>query len=170
MRVERRVRAKKNAGARSRAVADHKNTPIALVILLLANQLRKSANLTYKAELGLSAIAWTMIARLGADGPMTQTEMADRYLIDKGQLSRTAVELARSGLIRRQSRNWRTIELRLAPGGRKLLTAINRIGRSRNRALIAGLSEADLRIVHAALGTIGANAGALLDQLKSAAS
>jgi DNA-binding MarR family transcriptional regulator len=140
---------------------------IALTILLLANLLRRSANLTYSAKLGLSAVAWTIIARLGADGPMTQTEMADKYLIDKGQLSRTAVELAEKGLILRESRDWRTIELLLAPKGRRIFAAIVKMSRARHRVLVAGLSERDLRGLYKSLEKVSTNASALLNQLKA---
>jgi DNA-binding MarR family transcriptional regulator len=140
---------------------------IALTILLLANLLRRSANLTYNAKLELSSVAWTIIARLGADGPMTQTEMADKYLIDKGQLSRTAVELAKKGLISRERRNWRTIELLLAPEGRRVFATIERMSRARHRLLIAGLSERELRGLYKSLEKLNINASALLHQLKA---
>lgn len=140
---------------------------IARTILLLSNLLRRSANMTYNAKLGLSSIAWTIIARLGADGPMTQTEMADKNLIDKGQLSRAVVELAEKGLILRESRNWRTIELRLAPEGGKVFAAIDRMSRARHRALVAGVTDRDLRILYKSLEKISINAGALLNQLKA---
>jgi len=140
---------------------------IALVILLLATLLKRSANMAYNAELGLSSVAWTIIARLGADGPMTQTELAERYLIDKGQLSRTAVELTAKGLLLREKRDWRTIELRISAKGRKVFSMITRIRNSRHRALVAGITESELRTLYKALDKLKSNAGALLNQLST---
>ena len=145
--------------------SSQKRPSIALVILLLAGLLRRSANLTYNTRLGLSSIAWTIIARLGADGPMTQTELADRYLLDKGQLSRTAVELADLGLLVREKRDWRTIELSLSAQGRKTYASIVGISNDRHRALAAGLTDAELRNLYRTLDKITINASALLNQV-----
>lgn len=145
--------------------ADHRL--IAHSVLALANLLRRSGNIAYKSELGLSSISWSVIARLGAEGPMTQTELVELTLFDKGQLSRAAVELADKGLILRNRRNWRTIELRLTHAGFAVYSAINRISRTRHEALTAGVSNRDLEIFFRTLDAVFDNAKSLLQTLKS---
>jgi DNA-binding MarR family transcriptional regulator len=97
---------------------------------------------------------------------MTQTELAETSLMDKGQLSRAALKLWHKGLIGREKRTWRSIELRLSTKGQKLFASIQRISRVRHEFLTNGISSHDLRAFYRTLDTIIVNASALLTRLK----
>src|SRR5262245_4543035 len=88
----------KTAAARETPVTapltDAEQGLVAPALMITANLIRRAGNLTYKSQLGLSAIEWSLIARLGKDGPMTQTALADMILADKGQISRATALLA----------------------------------------------------------------------------
>lgn len=71
---------------------------------------------------------------------MSQAQLAERILLDKGQLSRTAVDLEKQRLISRENRTRRCIVLRLEPAGRKVFAAIQRISKARHRVLLAGVN------------------------------
>jgi DNA-binding MarR family transcriptional regulator len=152
----------KVSGNSARLTAALTNTNVARAILLAANLIKRSGNFTYREELGLSAIEWSMIARLGEGGPMTQTQLAEMSLFDKGQLSRAATAMAKRGLIVRGNDSWRSIELRLAPKGRKVLAQIQHISQQRRKLLCAGIDPPALQQFMATLQRIEANANAML--------
>ena len=138
------------------------DTLLSPAIIILANLIKQSANKTYEEELGLSSVAWRIIARLGHGGPMIHAELAEIAQLDKGQLSRAVSRLADEGLVLRDQRTWRSIELRLAPKGLEVFAAIDRISRLRQEVFMAGVSKRQLREFRRTLATISANARELL--------
>jgi DNA-binding MarR family transcriptional regulator len=160
---------RKQPPAETPVLSDAEGGSVAATIILTANLIRRSGNVTYRNELGLAPAEWIMIARLGQLGPMTQRELSERTLLDKGQLSRVAARLARKRLILRQGRTWRSFELRLAPAGEELYATIRRLSRLRNAALSADISARDLRQFFSVLDKIAVNASNLLQTVKSQA-
>jgi DNA-binding MarR family transcriptional regulator len=128
----------------------------------LANLLKKSGNIVYEAELGLSSIGWRILARLGAEGPMTHTELVELALFDKGQLSKAVGRLVGDGLIARKKRDWRTHELSLTAEGERLYGALDDISRARHRTLTQGIGREELAQFLKTLDKITHNAKRLL--------
>jgi DNA-binding MarR family transcriptional regulator len=150
----------------TRSLTDAEEGLVAPALMITANLVRRAGNLTYKTQLGLSAIEWTLIARLGKDGPMTQTALADMVLYDKGQISRAANQLESKRLIGRKDLTWRSVELSLTPAGMKVFADIMHIGRRRQAVYTRNVGERELRQFYKTLNTIAVNANDLLSSLR----
>ena len=137
---------------------------VAPAILILANLLKRSGNIVYEAELGLSSIGWRIIARLGAQGAMTYKELALLAQFDKGQLSRAVGRLVEDGLISRKPRDWRTVELDLTAEGSRVYAALDEISRRRHEVLARGIDETELHCFMSILEKITVNARLLLSE------
>jgi len=151
----------------TRTLTEAEDGLIAPAVIITANLIRRAGNLTYKTRLGLAAIEWTLIARIGKNGPMSQTALSDMSLYDKGQISRAAALLESKKLVARKDLTWRSVELSLTSAGVKVYTDIMRISRQRHQAYIRNVSERELRQFYKTLNTIAGNASALLESLKS---
>jgi DNA-binding MarR family transcriptional regulator len=149
------------------SLTDTEEGLVAPALMITANLIRRGGNLTYKSQLGLSAIEWALIARLGRGGPMTPTALSDLSLYDKGQISRASALLESKRLISRQELTWRSVELSLTPSGTKLFGKIMRISRQRHEAITKNIGERELQQFYKTLNTIAANASELLASLKS---
>jgi DNA-binding MarR family transcriptional regulator len=150
----------------TRSLTDSEGGLVAPALMIAANLIRRAGNLTYKAQLGLSAIEWTLIARLGKGGPMTQTALAEVSQYDKGQISRATSRLERKRLITRKELTWRSEELSLATAGLKVFNEITRISRQRQLVYTRNVSERELRQFYKTLDSIVGNANDLLRSLR----
>jgi DNA-binding MarR family transcriptional regulator len=151
----------------TRSLTDTEEGLVAPALMIAANLIRRAGNLTYKSQLGLSAIEWALIARLGRGGPMTPTALADLSFYDKGQISRASAILESKRLITRKELTWRSVELSLTAPGNKLYSEIMRISRQRHDAITKNIGERELRQFYKTLNTIASNARGLLASLKS---
>jgi DNA-binding MarR family transcriptional regulator len=151
----------------TRSLTDAEDGLVAPALMIAANLIRRAGNLTYKTQLGLPAIEWALMARLGKDGPMTQTALAEMVLYDKGQISRATGLLERKRLIARRDLTWRSVELSLTPSGVQVYNAIMRISRERQEAFTRNVGAPELRQFYETLNTIAGNASDLLSRLRS---
>jgi DNA-binding MarR family transcriptional regulator len=150
----------------TRSLTDSEGGLVAPALMIAANLIRRAGNLTYKAQLGLSAVEWTLIARLGKGGPMTQTALAEVSQFDKGQISRATSQLELKRLITRKKLTWRSEELRLAEAGMKVYNEIARMSRQRQLVYTKNVSERELRQFNKTLDIIVGNANDLLGSLR----
>ena len=133
-------------------------------VITLANLLRRSASLRYRRMFGLALIEWRIIGMLGAARPVSLNELARRVGLSKSQMSRGVAGLVARRLVSRttNARDNREIALALSAKGRAIYEALNRAAIERNRALVAGLPDDELRRLGALLDTLTEGARALL--------
>lgn len=133
-------------------------------VITLANLLRRSASLRYRRMFGLALIEWRIIAVLGAARRVSLNELARRVGLSKSQMSRGVAGLVARRLVSRttNARDNREVALALSAKGRAIYEALNRAAIERNRALVAGMAEGDLRRLDALLDLLTEGARALL--------
>ena len=104
----------------------------------------------YEREFDISIWQWRVIAVLGESDGLTSTEVANRTLMDKPAVSRTAANLTERGIISRTSDNAdrRKADLRLTAKGREIYAAIKPRALAYERELMASLSPEEARMLH----------------------
>jgi DNA-binding MarR family transcriptional regulator len=135
-------------------------------LLALATLLRRSANLLYRRQLGLSQVEWRILAIAGDEAPLTLGTLAEILGLDKGQLSRGVSALVKRGILAREtdSQYSREVRISLTPHGQQTFEAMVALALERNRDLAAGLSRAEIATLLATLDRLLANARRMLAQ------
>ena len=135
-------------------------------LLSLATLLRRSANLLYRKELGLSEVQWRIVAMVGDRAPLTFGGLVEILALDKGQLSRSVTALVKRRILMRTAdpQDSREVHIALTPQGQETFSALIALALERNRELVAGLSRADVGTLLAALDRLLANAKRMLAQ------
>jgi DNA-binding MarR family transcriptional regulator len=133
-------------------------------LLSLATLLRRSANLLYRRELGLSEVEWRIVAIVGDHAPLTLGALVEILGLDKGQLSRGVTTLVRRRILTRSAdpRDSREVHIALTPRGQATFDALIALALKRNRELAAGLDRAELAALLVALDGLLANARIML--------
>jgi len=135
-------------------------------VLALATLLRRSANLLYRRELGLSEVEWRILAMLGDQAPLTLGALVEILGLDKGQLSRNVTGLVKRRVLTRipGPQDSRDVRIALTARGEETFEALMRLALERNRELTAGLSRAEIAMLRAVLDRLLANARTMLAQ------
>jgi DNA-binding MarR family transcriptional regulator len=135
-------------------------------LLSLATLLRRSANLLYRQELGLSEVEWRIVAMVGDQAPLTFGGLVEILGLDKGQLSRSVAALVKRRILMRTAhpQDSREVYIALTPQGQETFGALIALALERNRELVAGLSQPDVAILLAALDRLLVNARLMLAQ------
>jgi DNA-binding MarR family transcriptional regulator len=133
-------------------------------LLSLATLLRRSANLLYRKELGLSEVEWRILAIVGDHAPLTLATLVEILGLDKGQLSRNVTALVKRRILMRtpDPQDSREMRIALTPRGEETFDALIGLALNRNRELVAGLSGAEVATLLAALEHLLANAKGML--------
>ena len=140
-------------------------------LLSLATLLRRSANLLYRKELGLSEVEWRILAIVGDHAPLTLGALVEILGLDKGQLSRGVTTLVKRRILMRTAdpQDSREVHIALTPHGQATFEALIALALERNRELVAGLSRAEIAGLLAALDRVLANAKIMLAQSQAQA-
>src|SRR5215468_3959111 len=95
-------------------------------VLALATLLRRSANLLYRRELGLSQVEWRILAMLGDQAPLTLGALVEILGLDKGQLSRTVTGLVKRRILTRVpgAQDARETHIAFTPHGQETFAAL----------------------------------------------
>jgi DNA-binding MarR family transcriptional regulator len=135
-------------------------------LLSLATLLRRSANLLYRRELGLSEVEWRILAIVGDHAPVTLGAMVEILGLDKGQLSRGVTGLVKRRILARtpDPPDSREVHIALTPHGQETFEALIALALERNRELVARLSQAEVAALLEALDQLLANAKVMLAQ------
>jgi DNA-binding MarR family transcriptional regulator len=133
-------------------------------LLALATLLRRSANLVYRRELGLSEVEWRILAMVGDLAPLTLGALVEILGLDKGQLSRNVTALVRRRILTRISdpTNGREAQIALTPRGQEMFDALITLALERNRELVAGLTQSEIVTLLAGLDRLLTNARIML--------
>jgi DNA-binding MarR family transcriptional regulator len=135
-------------------------------LLSLATLLRRSANLLYRRELGLSEVEWRIIAIVGDHAPLRLGALVEILGLDKGQLSRGVTTLVTRRILTRfaDPQDSREVQIALTLDGKATFDTLIALALERNRELVAGLDRAELAALLAALDRLLANARIMLAQ------
>ena len=137
---------------------------VAAALMILAQQIKRTGNTIFKAELGLNAVEWTILARVGKEAELTQTQLATAGSRDKGQISRAVHRLQRRKLLQRDSGAGRAASLRLTAAGSRVYESIVRVSAQRRVELERGISARDLKCFGKVLDIIALNVEGLLER------
>jgi DNA-binding MarR family transcriptional regulator len=159
--------------ARRPGAAAGRNAPLApesLVayrIATLESLLARGAARGYLRRFALAAREWRILAALGEGRPLSADALARRTAIGAGQVTRAAASLARRGLVAPEADAFdaRRTLLRLSRKGRALYRRIAPVAAAHERALLAGLSAPERRVLQRLLARLHERAAALLEPL-----
>ena len=133
-------------------------------LLSLATLLRRSANLLYRRELGLSEVEWRILVMVGDHAPLTLGALVEILGLDKGQLSRAVTALVKRRILVRAAdpQDSREVRIALTPRGQEAFETAIVLALERNRKLVAGLERSDVAALLATLDRLLLNAKAVL--------
>jgi DNA-binding MarR family transcriptional regulator len=118
---------------------------VSVSVIHLALLIRRIANLSYDRELEISQGAWRLVALVGEnDAGISFQSLLEASAMDKGQLSRTISELEQQGYLVRDRSEGRMM-IRLTKRGDDLYARWREHAAERNRDLVSGISEDELR-------------------------
>lgn len=112
---------------------------------------------------GLSVADWRVMAVLGLDQPLTQTEVRARTRMDKVQVSRAVARLLDLGFVGRvvDDADRRRAHLRLSPRGEAVYAEVAPATLDWETQLLAGFSDDERRTLDALVAKLQAAADAL---------
>jgi DNA-binding MarR family transcriptional regulator len=139
-------------------------------LITLVTQIRRTAALTYRRELGLSEVDWRVLSQIGEHAPLSLNALANVIGLDRGQLSRGVTRLVAAGLASRTARRGGPgILIGLTPAGEDVFTRLMALAVQRNAAFTRGIGAAELATFSAVLDKMTENARALLAEEQTAA-
>ena len=128
--------------------------------------LRRTSATMQPSELVLSRLEWRVMTQLDGTKPHSLSELADRLMLDRGQLSRAVKGMVERGLLTRSRKpGGPEIEIDLSSDGLGIRAAmIDRAG-DRDRFLIEGLAPEDQAAAFRAIEHMIMRAGMLPHEL-----
>jgi DNA-binding MarR family transcriptional regulator len=135
--------------ARKRDDAKRIDSSVTAKILTLANLLRRSGNLRYRREFGLSLTELRILSHVGASTRLSLNQIAAHAGLDKTQMSREVKSLVSRGLIARKAnqRNLAEAEISLTEHGRKLYAGLTKSAGQRTTELVDSFNEAEIELL-----------------------
>lgn len=105
------------------------------------------------AEPGLTIPIWRVLATLGSEGELRQTDLASLTSIEASTLSRVITRMIRQGLVERtrSTKSDREVSVRLLPKGRAIVDRLAPLAVGHEARAVAGLAAADLEVVRRCL-------------------
>ena len=132
-------------------------------LITLVTQIRRTAALTYRRELGLSEVEWRVLSQIGEHAPLSLNALAEIIGLDRGQLSRGVTRLVAAGFVTRTARRGGPgILIGLTPAGEDQFLRLMALALERNAAFTRGIDARELATFSAVLDKMTANARALL--------
>jgi len=130
----------------------------------LVHLARISARLTYGRLTGLGEFDWRVLDRIGERNPITISELALRFALDKAQVSRAVRRLRELELVRQQRARG---AVGLTPKGQQLFGHMQKVALARNSMFTAGLNTTEQTLFLDILTRVYLNSEALLDDERS---
>ncbi|MEP7006128.1 MAG: MarR family transcriptional regulator [Sphingomonas bacterium] len=131
----------------------------------LLDTMRRSGTLAYRRGFGLSMVEWRIVTQLGVNSPLSLNDLAERIVLDRGQLSRTVKQMVGRGLlVSRRRPGGPAIMITLSGEGQGLYRRLVALATERNAFLVAGISEADLACASAVIAAVKEKAQLLLER------
>jgi DNA-binding MarR family transcriptional regulator len=126
-------------------VALHLERYVPGLVLWLSNKLTGSASQAYRKQFEVGVVEWRILAYLAVYDTGTGAQMSQLMGIDKAAISRSATFLQRQKLVCSQQGFGRNLEFKLTAKGRKLHDRMMPLALAREKALLSGLSEKDVK-------------------------
>ena len=110
----------------------------------------------YKDKYGISRTEWRIMAHLGAEDPLTASEIAKRANLDRSKISRAVFALEERGwLVReRDADDRRQEQLSLTSAGRATYLSLSREAVAHQKSLMRQLGDENTRALVAALNLL----------------
>lgn len=124
-----------------------KNTPI-MLLSFAANKFTEDASNYFKEHLGLGSVDWRMLFLLALQPEITAAQACKTIGVDKGTVSRSVSRLTKNGLIMLSGlhANGRSRGLSLTCSGRKVHSQLLELTLDKNRFLMKGFSEREVKL------------------------
>jgi len=124
--------------------------------------LRRSSTTNHPSESVLSRLQWRVMTQLDGTKSHSLTTLADRLMLDRGQLSRAVKDMVERGLLTRSRKpGGPEIEINLSSEGLGIRSAMIDQAGERDRFLIEGLDPADQAVAFRVIEHMIARAGLL---------
>ena len=131
----------------------------------LLDTLRRSGSIAYRRRFGLSMVEWRIVTQLGAHSPLSLNDLAERIILDRGQLSRTVKVMVGRGLLDSRRRpGGPAIMITLSGEGQALYQRLAALAVERNAFLVGGIPEADIARASAVIDAVRQKAQLLLER------
>jgi DNA-binding MarR family transcriptional regulator len=128
-------------------------------LVALLKLITRSARLAFKRTTGLPGFDARLIIQVGTHGPLTLAQIVALLGQDKGQVSRAVKRLVGARVL---SREHLRAAIEMTPAGKAAYGRILRLAKSRNAALIDGLTDQELEFLPLVTGRLQANAQSML--------
>ncbi|MGE0349336.1 MarR family winged helix-turn-helix transcriptional regulator [Hydrogenophaga sp.] len=117
-----------------------------------------------ESEFGITRREWRLLSFLAEGEGVLSSQLAEHAMLDRARTSRTLTRLAAKQLIVRQPRpsDRREVHVYLSEQGRRLYDAIHPRVIAINRELVAGLTDAQRKVLDAAVDALQAQATRML--------
>lgn len=118
-------------------------------LMVLANLLKRGAELRYRRTVGLSSVEFGLVASLGYHPPMSVIQLANAVGRDKGQVSRALSPLIERGLVSRKvnPKDNREVLVVLTAKGRRAHDDLLAGAHERSAILLQGLPKRDVQML-----------------------
>ena len=125
---------------------------ITVRIVQLAELISRGASQVFEKRFGVKNTELRILVHLGR-GPLAVNELARRTHVDKGWISRSIASLEKRGLVLRATHptDSRASLVSLTQDGEALVSSFAPVAAARNRRLLAGLDEDEVRRIFDAL-------------------
>jgi DNA-binding MarR family transcriptional regulator len=139
---------------------------LSMRIVHLFLSLRRTSAVMQPKELVLSRLEWRVMTQLDGTKPHSLSSLADRLMLDRGQLSRAVKDMVERGLLTRSRKpGGPEIEIDLSSDGLLIRSAmIDRAG-DRDRFLTEGLDPEDQAVAFKVIEHMIVRAGMLPQEL-----
>jgi DNA-binding MarR family transcriptional regulator len=126
-------------------VALHLERYVPGLVLWLSNKLAGSASQIYRKRFGVGIVEWRILAYLAVYDKGTGAQMSQLMGMDKAAISRSASFLQAQKMVVGRQGVGRNLEFKLTPKGRKLHDRMLPLALARERTLLTGLNEKDVK-------------------------
>lgn len=144
---------------------EHPHALFTIRMFGLLDTMRRSGTLAYRRGFGLSMVEWRIVTELGVHNPLSLNDLAERIILDRGQLSRTVKQMVGRGLlVSRRRPGGPAIMITLSAEGEVLYRRLVALAAERNAFLVAGIPEAELARASAVIDAVREKAQLLLER------
>lgn len=138
---------------------------IPALLFALGSKIALHAQRESARALGVDMCEWRSVQILGADGPSTINQVADRIAMDRGGTSRAIARLERRGLVARQPdpEDRRKSVVSLTGAGRRMQEQVAAFANAREERLTRGLTRTERAELAALLGRLESEIDEMLE-------
>lgn len=138
---------------------------VTMRMITLFGLMRRGGVLAQRRQFGLSETEWRIMAQVGQHAPLSLNGLAELLLQDRGQLSRAAKGMVKSGLLSRERKpGGPEIEIDLTEKGRGVYALMVERVVERDRVLTEGIPADDIKMLWRVIDVMVDRAEALMEE------